>query len=86
MKSITQVNAIVAGVQTELQANADYQEKEFASDVIRAYARWYENNAPTENLVFPFAFKNALVGSDPYLVRLQNAFTAANKVITYNFV
>lgn len=73
-------------VQSELQANADYKEKEYALDVIRAYAKWYENYPPTEDLNFPFQFKASQVGNDPYMQRLANAFTAAGKVITYVFV
>lgn len=73
-------------VQNDLQAQADYEEKEYALDVIRAYAKWYENYPPTEDLNFPFSFKAAQVGNDPYLERLMQAFTVAGKVFTYQFV
>lgn len=72
-------------VQSELQANADYEEREYALDVIRAYAKWYENYPPTEDLNFPLQFPASLA-NDPYMQRLVNAFTAAGKVITYVFV
>jgi hypothetical protein len=73
-------------VQTDLQSDADYEEKEFASDIIRAFARYYENFPPANNLEFPFQFKSSQVGTDPYLVRLLQAFASAGKVCIYNFI
>lgn len=73
-------------VQSDLQLNANWDETELSLEIIRAYAKWFENYPPTEDLNFPFQFKASQVQNDPYMQRLVNAFTAAGKVITYVFV